>query len=138
GPSFQPWPGYGMQLGSWLTGDFNGDGRTDLLHLCCADYANVWLARATGGFTLSPFHPWTGYGMQSGSWLTGDFNGDGRTDLFHLCCANYANLWLAQANGGFSAGPSFQPWPGYGMQGDRGLRVVLEEAEAGTSYICSA
>src|SRR5439155_2441501 len=117
GPPFQPWPGYGMQLGSWLTGDFNGDGRTDLLHLCCTNYANVWLAQANGGFSAGPpFQPSPGYGMQPGSWVTGDFTGDGRTDLLHLCCANYANLWLAQANGGFSAGPPFQPWPGYGMQ----------------------
>ena len=52
--SFRPWPGYGLQSGSWLAGDFNGDGKTDLVHLCCTDYANIWLAQPSGVDPAAP------------------------------------------------------------------------------------
>src|SRR5207244_8757257 len=109
--------GYRLQGGASVSGDAKGDGRTDLLQLCCANYANLWMAGPNAGFSAGPpFHPWPGYGLQSGSWVTGDFNGDGRTDLFHLCCANYAILWLAQVSGGFSTRSFVQPLRGYRMK----------------------
>jgi hypothetical protein len=40
-----PWPGYGISLGEWVTGNFGGDGRTDLVHLVReADYAHPWIS----------------------------------------------------------------------------------------------
>ena len=60
------------------------------------------------GFAVSSFRPWLGYGLQSGSWLAGDFNGDGKADLIHLCCGDYANLWLSQVPG---PAPSPTPTP---------------------------
>src|SRR5439155_4228330 len=72
------------------------------------DYANIWLAQPSGGFAVSSFRPWLGYGLQSGSWLAGDFNGDGKADLIHLCCGDYANLWLSQVPG---PAPSPTPTP---------------------------
>jgi len=109
----RPWAGYGIQTGSWLTGDFNGDGRDDFAHLTAGDYANIWLAQANGHFAVSPHRPWPAYNIQNGSWQTGDFNGDGSTDLLHLTTFGYANLWTA-VPGGFSVS-WFQPWPGYRM-----------------------
>ena len=113
--AFRPWPGYGIQSGSWQSGDFNGDGRTDLVHLTDSDYANVWLARVDGTFDVSSFSPGAGYGMQWGSWQTGDFNGDGRDDLIHLTGGDFARLWLSRGDGSFDVG-YFSPGPGYGMQ----------------------
>jgi len=112
---FQPWPGYGMQRGSWQAGDFNGDGKTDVIHLCCPNYANLWLSLGNGSFALTPFQPSPEYAIQIGSWLSGDFNGDGKADLIHLWGQHLANIWLSQGNGTFAVTP-FQPWPGYNMQ----------------------
>jgi hypothetical protein len=40
---FAPWPGYGMGIGHFVAGDFNGDGKKDLTHIVAgSDYANVW------------------------------------------------------------------------------------------------
>jgi hypothetical protein len=110
----QAWPGYGMRPGSWITGDFNGDSREDLLHICCADYGHTWYGRLDGGFDVAIFQPWPGYGMRSGKWRTGDWNNDGKTDLIHLCCADYGHTWYG-VPGGFSIG-FFRPWEAYGLQ----------------------
>ena len=112
---FQPSPDYGAQSGAWRTGDFNGDAKTDLIHFCCPNYANVWLSRGDGTFTVRPFAPAADYGMQFGGWYPGDFNGDGRTDLLHHCCPNYTNVWLSQGDGSFAVTP-FQPSSDYGIQ----------------------
>jgi hypothetical protein len=111
----QPWPEYGMQIGSWQAGDFNGDGRTDVMHRCCRDYAHIWFSLGAGAFTLTSFRPWPEYGMQTGSWQSGDFNGDGKTDLVHLCCRDYAHIWFSYGNGGFDM-RAFSPWPEYALQ----------------------
>lgn len=92
---FRPWPGYGMG-GSWQVGDFNKDGKDDAVHLCCSDYVETWLSTGDGAYTVMYFRPWPGYGIASGSWQRGDFSGDGRTDLLHVCCY-YANQWTASA-----------------------------------------
>jgi hypothetical protein len=73
-----------------FTGDFNGDGRTDLAweNLCgnvteCSDYRiRVALANADGTFTLVPEQPlgrrdWYFYGLHRA-----DLDGDGKDDLF--------------------------------------------------------
>jgi hypothetical protein len=40
---FTPWAGYAMNIGNFLAGDFNGDHKTDLIHIVAGtDYANVW------------------------------------------------------------------------------------------------
>jgi hypothetical protein len=112
---FQPWPQYGMTSGRWQLGYFNNDNKLDMIHLCCSDQAQVWLSNGDGTFSIRAFQPSPGYGMQSGSWLVGDFNGDLRTDLVHLWTnGNYANVWLSNGDGSFSI-RSFAPWPDYGF-----------------------
>jgi hypothetical protein len=111
----RPWIGYAMQSGSWQSGDLNGDGKTDLLHLCCKDYAQVWLSRGDGTFAVSMFRPAAGYNLQAGTWQAGDFNGDGRMDVAHLCCSDYANTWLSRGDGTFHL-YAFHPSAGYAMQ----------------------
>ncbi|WP_284581614.1 FG-GAP-like repeat-containing protein [Streptomyces sp. 2P-4] len=71
-----------------LSGDFNGDGRTDMATVY--DYGDnttaLWVldARADGGFE-EPTVRWTSgkgsFSYARAKWVTGDFNGDGRTDI---------------------------------------------------------
>src|SRR5436309_2510439 len=82
--AYQPWSGYGVQVGSWQSGDFNGDGKGVLIHLWVPDTTIVWLSQCNGPFAISAYQPWSGYGVQPGSWQSGDFNGDGKGDLIHL------------------------------------------------------
>ena len=50
---FSPWATYGIDGGPLLSGDFNGDGKTDLIHIITgSDYANVWMSKGDG--TTSP------------------------------------------------------------------------------------
>ncbi len=60
------------QYSEGLRGDFNGDGRQDLIHLCCPDYANVWFGQADGSFVEGHLlQHGSGYPMQTGTWLVG-------------------------------------------------------------------
>ena len=70
---------YTVQGSQILTGDFNGDGRSDILSI---SYDNkslyIYLNNGNSGFATTPIiknFP------QSMNFFTGDFNGDGRTDI---------------------------------------------------------
>ncbi|MBZ5725198.1 MAG: VCBS repeat-containing protein [Acidobacteriia bacterium] len=142
--TFRPWAGYGIPNGLWMTGDFNGDGKTDVLHAVQGtDYVNVWLSNGNGTFTVKSFSPWSGYGIPNGVWLTGDVNGDGKTDIVHAVAGtDYANVWLSNGNGTFTVS-SFRPWAGYGIpngiwlmgdfNGDGKADIV--HAVQGTDYV---
>jgi hypothetical protein len=114
--TFRPWPGYGIPNGVWVTGDFNADGRADVLHAVQnTDYVHTWLSQGNGTFNVTTFRPWQGYGIPNGQWLTGDYNGDGRTDIVHAVHnTDYVHTWLSQGNGTFNV-TTFRPWQGYGI-----------------------
>ncbi|MFD9790421.1 FG-GAP-like repeat-containing protein [Streptomyces sp. NPDC059070] len=90
-----------------LAGDFNGDGRKDLATVY--DYENettalyVLLAKADGGYE-APTPWWTSgkgnFAANAAKWMTGDYNGDGKTDIGAMY--GYANgtnaLWTFLAN----------------------------------------
>jgi Ca2+-binding RTX toxin-like protein len=85
------------------TGDFNGDGRDDILWRNDAGAIVDWLGAANGGFTVN-------YGNSIAAvptdWKivgTGDFNGDGTSDILWRSDAGIVTDWLGTANGGFSA-----------------------------------
>jgi hypothetical protein len=87
------------------TGDFNGDGRADLLWRNDDGTITDWLGQTNGGFTGNPF-----YAKPDSSWHiagTGDFNGDGRTDLLWRNDDGTTTDWLGQSNGGFASNPSY-------------------------------
>lgn len=114
--TFRPWAGYAIPNGIWRTGDFNGDGKTDIFHgVQNSDTAVVWLSNGFGGFVVSTFRPWPGYGIPNGLWLPIDVNGDRRTDMVHAVQnSDYVHVWLSQGNGTFNV-TTFRPWAGYGI-----------------------
>lgn len=88
------------------TGDFNGDGRTDILWRQTGGQLTDWLGTGTGGFTqnstaFSTFVPtnWTVV-------ATGDFNGDGNTDLLWRSDTGQLTDWLGASTGGFTVNSS--------------------------------
>jgi Ca2+-binding RTX toxin-like protein len=83
------------------TGDFNGDGRDDVLWRSDDGYVTDWIAQPNGTFagnsalvTQVPTN-WHIAG-------TGDFNGDGRDDVLWRSDDGYVTDWLGLANGAFA------------------------------------
>ena len=83
-------------------GDFNGDGRDDLIWRNSDGTVTEWLGQANGGFAGN----WANFNTNANSsWQiagVGDFNGDGRDDLIWRNTDGTVTNWLGQANGGFA------------------------------------
>ena len=92
-------PGPGWDVAG--IGDFNADGRSDVLLRNVNGTITEWLGQANGSFTWNA--PAT-YGLET-SWqvaATGDFDGDGHSDLLLRNIDGTVTEWLGQANGTFS------------------------------------
>ena len=82
-------------------GDFNGDGRGDLLLRNDNGTITEWLGQSSGGFVSN--HAVVASSLAT-SWHVesiGDFNGDGRDDLLLRNDNGSVTNWLGQANGSF-------------------------------------
>ena len=88
------------------TGDFNGDGRDDILWRDTTGHLSDWLGTSSGGFVSND--------ANASSWAptnwhvvgTGDFNGDGRTDILWRDDTGHVSDWLGTASGGFVSNDS--------------------------------
>ena len=66
----------------WYVGDFNGDGKDDLLrHFTSSKGAEVVLS--TGNKFESPTK-WTNAELIGNQWFVGNFDGDGKADIFRF------------------------------------------------------
>jgi RHS repeat-associated protein len=97
---------------SILTGDFNGDGKTDVLMWRSAN--NDWTVNLSTGIGFIP-QEWQGMYGSDGPIKTGDFNGDGKTDVMMWRGTN--NDWTVN----LSTGSSFVPQEWHGMYGSDAL-----------------
>jgi Ca2+-binding RTX toxin-like protein len=97
---------YGIPT-SWKVtgvGDFDGDGRSDILWRNDNGALTDWLGQANGGFVANDAAALI-YNIPT-SWKVagvGDFNGDGRSDILWRNDGGALTNWLGQVNGGFAA-----------------------------------
>jgi len=88
-----------------FVGDFNGDGRDDLL--CNYRNGNMSIALAESGGTFATATDWLYYGRyfcrtSSERMYVGDFNGDGRDDL--VCIQNDGDMLVEHAASNYFSG----------------------------------
>lgn len=98
-------------------GDFDGDGKTDLLEL---NWKKGYVYLANGnGFSAPPTGNWRDgfdvlYPTGSFSYQVGDFNGDGKSDLLEINFGNNeANVYLSTGDGFSDKG---EPWASGGFE----------------------
>jgi hypothetical protein len=97
-----------------LTGDFNGDGRTDLLAQNASGQLKAWAS--TGNLSGGVLFPGSGVVVGTGFTttniqriLTGDFTGDGRTDIIGQDSTGQLRAWAS--SGDLSADAKLFPGP---------------------------
>jgi Matrixin len=84
----------------WLTGDFNGDGKTDLTKIFGSTLANIDVHLSNGSsFGIQRWATDQGGFWDAQKWLAGDFNGDGKTDLAKVFGGALANIDVHLSNG---------------------------------------
>ncbi|HEV2044407.1 MAG TPA: VCBS repeat-containing protein, partial [Sphingomicrobium sp.] len=84
------------------TGDFNGDGRDDILWRSDAGQLSNWLGAATGGFVINDANAFTTVPINWQVVGVGDYNGDGRDDILWRSDTGQLSNWLGTASGGFA------------------------------------
>ena len=85
---------FGSLQDNYYPGDFNGDGKTDLLYRASDLSFHVRLSNGTGLVCgsqcqwLPAYLQSNSFGNYSGKYYVGDFNGDGMTDLMFFSTSN--------------------------------------------------
>lgn len=112
------------------TGDFNGDGRVDILWQNDDGTVRDWLGQSNGGFVGNTANLNT---QVPANWHivgTGDFNGDGRTDVLWRADDGTVHDWLGQSNGAFAGTrpTSTSPWPTAGTSSAPATSTAMARA----------
>ena len=95
--NFNPGPGVTV-VG---TGDFNGDGKDDVLVHLADGTIREWLGQSDGSFVGNIAHVNLNPGSGVSVVGTGDFNGDGNSDVLLRLADGTVREWLGQSDGSF-------------------------------------
>jgi hypothetical protein len=85
------------------TGDFDGDGRDDILWRNDDGHVTDWLGQANGGFVTNFGNVNANPGTNWQVVQVGDFNGDGRDDILWRSDTGELTDWLGTSNGSFAS-----------------------------------
>ena len=96
-PRLQAGTGWGSMTAVLGPGDFNGDGKADVLARDQAGYLWLYRGNGTGGWLYPRLQAGTGWAGFTAILGPGDFNSDGKADV--LACDSAGNLWLYRGNG---------------------------------------
>lgn len=122
--------GWGDSTARIVTGDFNGDGKTDFI-LHDSHYGALFTATGNPGNPFTITWLWTP-SLNSGGWtdpgaviVAGDFNGDGKTD-FIIHNSTSGAMFTATGNVAtpFAVTPMWQPGVAWGNWGDPGAEII--------------
>ena len=95
--------GVQLTLAHNVSDDVNGDGRADIIwrNTTTGDLTD-WLGQANGSFAGNTDYAWNNASLSWHIVGTGDFNGDGHTDILWQNDSGEVTNWLGNANGGFT------------------------------------
>lgn len=122
-------------VGGVAVGDFNGDGKTDVL--CSRDgQVQVALSNGSSAFTASA-SPWaSGWCQSRDTWYPADVNGDGRVDLVCQMGDSAGALVVGLSNG--SSAFTVQQWASGVCSASDGSEVFLADVngDGRTDVLC--
>lgn len=84
-------------------GDFNGDGRDDIMWRHADGRITNWLGTASGGYADNVANAYNSVSLDWQVASIGDFNGDGRDDILWRNTDGRITDWLSTANGGYAS-----------------------------------
>lgn len=97
--------GLSTNMAATQVGDFDGDGKTDIVQFGTDSVSRVWFSNGAG------FNGPNLWGQQHSADMAanqlGDFNGDGKTDVITFAPSGCASVWL-------STGPQFNAYGDWG------------------------
>jgi hypothetical protein len=116
------WPQCGSSTSTCtnhLTGDFDGDGKMDVLDWTSTGSASLFLNRGAGTFQEFPSPAGLGFGMSTMSFtpgqmimLSADLDGDGRADVFLVSAYGGCEVFNSNGDGTFRwTDGGWQPFP---------------------------